>query len=160
MNLYTPIHQQISLDQATQFSFKGALESDNNGSLTIPWNYTGYQPYAAVSSSRQPNGKNSPWTVDEYAFESFDIAPWSQLNASVTVMAQAFSPSFNCSRVNYEISADYTGILLTASDDSLDQANCQSTLSQTFRPPSNLTFAVCTPHMPQLLSHLLGMSMG
>jgi len=130
-----PVSRHTTIIQNSRFSLPGAL-SDNNGTLTIPWTYQGNQPYAAVTSSRQPNGKNAPWTSDDFAFESFDIAPWSKANATISATVQAFNATFECSRMALHLSNTSTGFYLYANQDDLSKAQCHSSFNLTI-PTAN-----------------------
>ncbi|RDL36211.1 uncharacterized protein BP5553_06823 [Venustampulla echinocandica] len=128
VNLYSPVEQHSSIVMDSQFSFKDTLAS-KNGTLYIPWDYRGSQPYAAVASSRQPNGKNGPWTVDDFAFESLNITQWLKQNVTVGAHVQAFNAPFECMNISYVV-ANETHIVLNADGDDLAKANCRPPLTQ------------------------------
>jgi hypothetical protein len=67
--------------------------------------------------------------VDDFAFESFDITPWSKQNATVSATVQAFNASFNCSRIELGLSNTTNGWYLYANQDTLAKAHCQSPLN-------------------------------
>lgn len=123
LNLNFPVHHDIQTNLTSQFSFDNTL-SDNNGTLTMPWDYNGGRPYAAVASARLDNGKNSPWTVDNYAFESVDIAPWNSQNATVSVKVQAFNAGLDCKIVRYSTNATAEYPRLRANKEDLIAAGC------------------------------------
>lgn len=123
ISLNFPVHQTIQTNLNSQFSFENSL-SDDNGTLSMSWDYKGGRPYAAIASSRLDNGKNSPWTVDDYAFESVDITPWKSLNATLSVKVQAFNANFNCKHVGYTVDASGTYPHIFADKQDLLAAGC------------------------------------
>lgn len=125
VELFSEVHEDAMLQKNTQFSYKDTLATDN-GTLYIPWDYKGSQPYAAVFSSQQVNGKTPPWTTKGYALESFEITEWKNEFAVVSAIVGAFYASFDCQTLRYDyiIGNDSFGRLF-ANDDDLETANCQ-----------------------------------
>jgi hypothetical protein len=133
----SPVGKDTGLTKATQFSFNNTL-STPNGTLYMPWNFLGQQPYAAVVSSRQPNGINPPFTTNDFAFESFNTSQWSKINASISTTAQAFNAPFDCTIINYDIKAVGGDWYLSAKAADLAMANCSLPLAQfPYQDPAN-----------------------
>lgn len=129
VNLYSAVDQHAPIVINSQFSFKDTLASQN-GTLYIPWDYRGSQPYAAVASSRQPNGNNPPWTVDDFAFESLDIGRWPEQNVTIGANVQAFNAPFDCTIINYAVPLDKSYLYVNADEGDLAKANCRSPITQ------------------------------
>ena len=132
IDLQFPVVENINTQLTSQFSFDHTLARDN-GSLYIPWGYGAGAPYAALASSRMENGKNPPWTVDHYAFDSVDIASWNRQNSSVVVNSHAFHADFDCKKIRYKINnATESSPRINADNADLLAAGCKPNLQQTF----------------------------
>ncbi|KAK4901799.1 hypothetical protein LTR27_001571 [Elasticomyces elasticus] len=94
----------VKLRQRSGFDFTDRFVH-SNGSLTIAWNYTGSEPYAALTSAQQQNGNYPAWTADGIAFTSFDLAsPLSEfINSTITANATAFSAALECTSIRMSV---------------------------------------------------------
>lgn len=99
VDIYGKVSQDsVSLRQSSKFNFTDAL-SYGNGTLAMAWDYTGSQPYAALTSTQQSNGKYSTWTTDGYVFTSFESSDAAPRNTTLLANATAFSAHLNCTHV-------------------------------------------------------------
>lgn len=112
-NLSANVSNNIRLRRTSGFAFDSSLAYPN-GSLTIPLNHIGNQPYGAVSMQRILGDQYVPWTNGKFAFESFETAfthESSKQNVILEAEVSAFSASFGCHEIKYshQIYDDYPG---------------------------------------------------
>ena len=92
------VEDNLTFRQTSLFEFENSLTHED-GTLTIAWKCTGSQPYAALTSAQQDNGKFPAWTTDGSAFTSFEPVVKTDHNATLKVNATAFSTRLNCTRI-------------------------------------------------------------
>ncbi|KAK4958358.1 hypothetical protein LTR10_004784 [Elasticomyces elasticus] len=101
------VEHGVKLRQRSGFDFTDRFVH-SNGSLTIAWNYTGSEPYAALMSAQQQNGNYPAWTADGIAFTSFDLvdlaSPLSEfVNSTITANATAFTAALDCTPIRMSV---------------------------------------------------------
>ncbi|KAK5731953.1 hypothetical protein LTR17_010905 [Elasticomyces elasticus] len=98
------VEHGVKLRQRSGFDFTDRF-IHSNGSLTIAWNYTGSEPYAALTSAQQQNGNYPAWTADGIAFTSFDLAspPSEFINSTITANATAFFAALECTSIRMSV---------------------------------------------------------
>lgn len=109
---FSSVPTETSFEKKSRFSFNGTLATrDHTGywTLSMPQNYLGTQPYAAVLSERLSNGIPASWTKDNIAFHSFHSTSAAPQNAIMEATVQSFSPDMNCFQLSvYESSLVHT----------------------------------------------------
>lgn len=132
VDLFASTSTNLTFSKASQFSFKNTLEL-SNGTLPIPFDHLGAEPYAAVASQRLPNGRFAPWTKDAFAFESLE-APGSTMpsNATMDAQVQAFSSDFNCHPLQHSWVDGDVYHQLEADASSIPELNCSLPIRQNF----------------------------
>ena len=98
------VEDGVGFIQTSNFNFTDRF-ADSDGSLTMAWNYNGSQPYAALTSSQQQNGKYPSWTSDGYAFTTFatDQSLGKISNVTLSATATAFSAGLNCTPIRMSV---------------------------------------------------------
>lgn len=133
LNTRATITIPVPFLQTSTFDFKDTLVLPN-GSLPIPFNYTGQKPYAALASERQANGSPSPWTNANLAFDIFTPATHNASgNTSIMADVTALSANLRCSPLRYVIlSSEFELLTIGGNEDDLAAANCSLPVEQYF----------------------------
>lgn len=138
VDLFSRSSYSATLQRTSGFNFQDTLGLAN-GTILLPWNYTGNKPYAAIASIHQANGKPPAWTSDTYAFESFSSTSRAFDNFSLSADVKAFSAALLCQSVRYELggyAADTSAtVQLFANTDDLGVADCRQPLTQEVQLP-------------------------
>lgn len=111
-----------------------AFRSDNsplvmaNGSLEIPWNTTGTEPYARAISGRLGGAPRTLWTAGNYVFDQFSVP--SIPNATATAEVNAIAAALDCQQLRYSprVLPKNNGVNLDASPEDLEAAGCNIAL--------------------------------
>ncbi|GAB1216695.1 hypothetical protein ATERTT37_005913 [Aspergillus terreus] len=132
INLFASRNVSATFLQASSFNFDQHPLAMPDGSLNIPWNYTGALPYARVYSEQQGNNPPALWTTGPYAFDQFTFQNESALpNATLTADVNSISASLDCHQVRYDMTGeDYK--IFVANPDDLKKAECPGPVEMVF----------------------------
>ncbi|KAL5355149.1 hypothetical protein BJX96DRAFT_181144 [Aspergillus floccosus] len=132
IDLFASRNVSATFVQASSFSFDEHPLAMADGSLKIPWNYTGALPYARVYSEQQGNNPPALWTTGPYAFDQFTFQNESTLpNATLTADVNAISASLDCHQVRYDMTGGEFKTFVANPDD-LKAAECPGPVKMVF----------------------------
>ncbi|KAF9894966.1 hypothetical protein FE257_004589 [Aspergillus nanangensis] len=113
--------------QTSAFDFDNNPLATANGSLNVPWNYTGSQPYARVYSEQASNSPPALWSTGNYTFDEFGLSDddsTSLSNATFTADVNAISATLDCHQVRYDRRDSEYSMRFVANPDDLKTAAC------------------------------------
>ncbi|OJJ56928.1 hypothetical protein ASPSYDRAFT_59375 [Aspergillus sydowii CBS 593.65] len=128
VDLFAPRNITAKFTQTSAFRFDNSPLVMTNGSLTIPWNTTGTEPYARAISGRLGGAPRTLWTAGNYVFDQFSVP--SVPNATATTEVNSIVAGIDCQRLRYTPRPilDIVELNLEASPDDLEAAGCNVAL--------------------------------
>ncbi|KAF2145957.1 uncharacterized protein K452DRAFT_263395 [Aplosporella prunicola CBS 121167] len=128
-DLSATVSEKADLEKSSRFEFNGTL-LDTNGTLPLPFVQLGHysRPYAAVAVEKLTGEQYSPWTSDNYAFESFNRGPGSSTgNKIIEAKVSSLATTWECHQLQYSSKRKNSGwddFEFRANPGSVDKSGC------------------------------------